>query len=147
MIDKAIRKADKISKNPIGKPRYFKTPKEMESAVEEYFLSCSIIDENPTITGLVLALGFAHRKALLDYGGYSEEYRNIITRAKLLVQESYEQALFNRDTARGAQFALSAGFGWAETQNINVKEAGLVAIIDADKVMDPPMTLRKKEDK
>ena len=107
-------------KHPGGQPRYFQSPEEMEQAIQAYFDDCIKKTRRPTITGLVLALGFKSRESLRDYGEYSEEYFDIITRAKLIIQEGYEQALFSKETARGAQFALSAGFGWRETQAVAV---------------------------
>ena len=54
----------------MGRKKRFETPSDMDRAVEEYFAD----QDTPTITGLVLALGFMSRQSLVDYDGYGEEY-------------------------------------------------------------------------
>jgi hypothetical protein len=79
-----------------------------------------IVAENvPPITGLVLVLGFMSRQSLVDYGSYGEEYSYITTRARLRIQDSYEKGLRNKEQSRGCQFALSAGFNWAQKMERN----------------------------
>lgn len=102
----------------MGRKKRFETPSDVDRAVEEYFAD----QDAPTITGLVLALGFMSRQSLVDYDGYGKEYSYITTRARLRVQASYENGLRNREQSRGCQFALSAGFNWAQKTELLTKE-------------------------
>ncbi len=97
-----------IEKNPVGKPLKF-TIEDVENIISQYF------DETPeseyTVTGL--ALLFGSKQLLADYekrDGYSE----IIRKAKLRVENSYEKDLKSKGST-GAIFALK-NFGWSDKQ-------------------------------
>ena len=101
-------------KHPGGRPRKYSTPEEMQTVIDAYFED----NPKPTICGLALALGFAQRKSLLNYEGYGKEFCNAIKRAKLVIEESYEQELRSNHVA-GAIFALR-NFEWSDKQDINL---------------------------
>lgn len=121
----------------MARPLKYKTVEELQAAIDRYFESCKgeilrdpegnavtdkhgrpiIIDaEPPTVTGLALALGFASRKALLDYQG-RKAFCNTITRAKLRCEAYAEGRLYDRDGSRGAEFSLKYNFRWEEVRN------------------------------
>jgi hypothetical protein len=132
-----------------GAPPRFKTPAEMQKAIDAYFDECRgrpwlDADGNPmldkqgkpiyieskpvTVTGLCLALGFNSRDALLDYQGKSE-FNDTVTRAKMRCQEYAESRLYDKDGANGAKFSLANNFGWREqpdggSVNVLVLDAG-----------------------
>lgn len=112
--------------NKGGRPPYFKTPNELEEVVNDYFMNCpdkhsiivndTIIEEDcPTITGLVLHLGFESRQSFYDYGK-REEFSYIIKRSQLRVKNVYEKLLRNKSCV-GAIFALK-NMGWKDSQEI-----------------------------
>ena len=103
----------------VGHPRTYKSPEEMQVAIDEYFAECDETDKAYSISGLCLALGFDHRHRLFDYAGYSREFNYIITRARLKVQESYELGCREK-ASQGCQFVLNAGFNWST--NAQVRE-------------------------
>ena len=98
-----------------GKPRIYQSPEAMQEDIEQYFAECDLLERPYLISGLVLALDFAHRSALVDYAGYSAEFHNIIARARLKCQ-AYAEAQCYEKQSQGPQFILNAGHGWS-TQN------------------------------
>ncbi len=124
----------------VGRPPKYKSVKEIQEKIDEYFESCNgrvltnkdgepilnkhgmpiVIDEKPpTITGLALALGFNSRQSLLNYQG-KEAFLDTITRAKAKVEQYTEERLFDKDGANGAKFSLANNFnGWKEKQQID----------------------------
>lgn len=102
-----------ISKNKGGRPAKYKTSEDIQIKIDEYFDSTS----HPTITGLALALGFTSRQALNNYEG-RPEFVDSIKKAKLRVENSYEECLRGRNPA-GAIFALK-NFGWVDRQEVEV---------------------------
>lgn len=116
----------------MGRPKVYKSAKQMEKAIDKYFEDCQgkpLLDEEghvltdkrgnpvmigaraPTVTGLALALGFNSRQTLLNYQA-QKEFVDTITRAKTRCEEYAESRLYTRDGARGAEFSLKYNFGW-----------------------------------
>lgn len=113
-----------------GRKLKYKTPEEMQEAIEEYFKSCEghiltgvdgqtvfdkfgnpiIVGEKPlTVTGLALALGFATRQSLLDYQG-RKAFEKLIQTAKLRIENYAEMRLYDKDGYGGARFNLQNNF-------------------------------------
>ena len=110
------------------KPKY-ESVEQIEGLIEAYFESCkgeilreedgSIVfnpkDGTPiwinrkTIPGLALALGFSSRQSLYNYKA-RKEFMDTISRAQMRVEQYTAERLFDRDSQRGAQFALEYGF-------------------------------------
>ena len=116
----------------MGRPKVYKSAKQMEKAIDKYFEDCQgkpLLDEEghvltdkrgnpvmigaraPTVTGLALALGFNSRQTLLNYQA-QKEFVDTITRAKTRCEEYAESRLYTRVGARGAEFSLKYNFGW-----------------------------------
>ena len=97
----------------IGRPQKYKTPQELEKVLQKYFDNTK--SEEWTITGLALLIG--GKQLLQDYqkrDGYSE----LVIRAKLMVENSYEISLRSSNrTPAGAIFALK-NLGWTDQQHI-----------------------------
>jgi hypothetical protein len=129
-----------------GRPWKYKTAKEMQEIIDEYFKECDgklytikdvetgeekavldkygnpvIVGQKPyTITGLALALGLNSRQALLNYQG-REEFNDTVTRAKAKVEEYAESRLFDKDGANGAKFSLANNFrDWRDKQDVEL---------------------------
>lgn len=131
---KAVTKREPITEN--GRPPKYETCQELEAKIQEYFKSCVpeflknpttneyvlnngqpvVLDHNkPTITGLALALGFESRQSLYDYEK-NNKFSYIIKRAKLKVENSYEQDTRNpKLQPTGSIFALKV-MGWNDRQ-------------------------------
>ena len=130
-----------------GKLRY-ETVEAFDAAIEAYFKKCEgevLMDADgkpvfdkygqpvmigvmpPTITGLALALGFTSREGFLAYK-YRKPFSDSYSRARARCEAYAESRLFDRDGARGAQFALQYCYGWrmdAEEQNQKQEASGL----------------------
>ena len=93
----------------MGRPAKYKTPKELDKAIGEYFSSLITEEEDakhPTITGLALYLGFADRSSLYNYEKH-EEFSYTIKRAITTIEELYEGQLMNgRGNTAGVIFWL-----------------------------------------
>lgn len=126
-----------------GRPPVFATPEEMQAKIEEYFeyvkgdfrevekkvmdedhdectikvRECIREPENVTITGLALYLGFESRQSF-----YDNEKRNgfsyIIKRARMRVENGYENRLIDSKNPTGSIFALK-NMGWTDKQEID----------------------------
>ena len=110
--------------NKVGRPPMYKTPEDLEVKIDEYL-------ENPptktlttsqgeqleipsiTITGLCWFLGFESRQSFYEYG-QKPEFTYIIKRARLFIENDYEQALKHANCT-GSIFALK-NMGWSDKQ-------------------------------
>lgn len=134
-----------------GRKLRYKTPADMQKAIDAYFDECKghpltdvngeivydkygnpcIVDVKPlTVTGLALALGFATRQSLLDYEGKGA-YRQIVQAAKLKIENYAEMRLYDKDGWNGAKFNLQNNFrNWdADKAGQDDKKAPAINII------------------
>lgn len=118
------KKKDISDKKKEGRPVLFDDPAAMRKKMEEYFTNCPDkrrvitdmgIAEVPciTISGLILHLGFNCRETFYAYEEKSE-FSDIIKKARLMVQKSYEQMMHDKNCT-GAIFALK-NMGWRDNQ-------------------------------
>ena len=118
-----------------GRPLKFKTVKELESKIEEYFDSCQdeiardddgnvITDKSgnavwipkpPTVSGLALALGFDDRRSIYDYKE-RPEFSHTIKNAIMRISDYAERHLYI-GKATGAIFWLK-NHGWRDTKEV-----------------------------
>jgi len=116
---------------PAGQPMKFKSPEEMQAAIDEYFDYCDnrikqVYDKNSgtvievlhpapyTILGLCRVLEI-DRKTLLNYEkrtGY-EEFFHTVKKAKAKIAEDVEKRSFEGSPA-GAIFNLKNNFGYKD---------------------------------
>ena len=109
-----------------GKQRKFATPEDMQAAIDKYFQSCVRAVPNPetgemeyfwvdppTIPGLARALNLTSR-AILEYQKL-DEFEDIITTAKLLIEEYTAKALHANPKATGLIFILK-NLGWQDNR-------------------------------
>lgn len=97
--------------------------------------------EHPTLSGLAFSLGMT-RETLYKYHK-DDEFKELLDYAKTYIENYTEQKLFDRNTARGAEFSLSNNFGWSQKQDQNVNHTGLT-MIDLPP-MDAPKELITQE--
>ena len=108
-----------------GKRKYQK-PAEMQKAIKAYFAQLKKDNEKPTICGLALALGFSSKQSLYNYEEYGEKFKEVVQRARLMIEDSYEQQL--RDVhPTGAIFALK-NFGWKDTKELTGAGGGPIQL-------------------
>lgn len=100
-----------------GQPPIFDKPEDLQHKIEEYFDSCTLgtMPQNLTITGLALYVGFESRQSFYDYEK-RPEFSYVIKRARLQVENGYEQRLFGNNPT-GPIFALK-NMGWTDKQEI-----------------------------
>jgi hypothetical protein len=128
----------------VGKPAKYKTPEEMESAIEDYFTLCKLGEEfkwvdkkgmyhcetlpiPPSTESLSLHLGFVNRSSLLDYEtrhkDSQERYSSIIKRAKSkIAARKLALAEMGQLNDRVVMFDLAVNHGYIQEININVNE-------------------------
>lgn len=103
---------------PGGRPLKFKTPEELQSAIDKYF------EETPkeewTITGLALALD-TYRSVLIDYEE-RDQFSYAIKKAKQKVENSYELDL-KKHGRSGTIFALK-NFNWTDKNETDLTTKG-----------------------
>ena len=119
-----------------GKPALYDSPEELSEAIREYFEESHktrtvVVGKPPnnyevvlpvfTITGLALHLGFESRQSFYDYEK-KEEFSYIIKRARLFIEEEYEEQLQHGNTT-GAIFALK-NMGWTDKTETDITTKG-----------------------
>jgi len=113
-----------------GRPPMYKSAKDMEAKIIEFFESCvPEYDENgnilrtnyPSITGLALFLGFCDKISLYEYQK-KDEFANPIKRARSVIESHYEQQL-NTKACTGAIFALK-NFNWKDKFETDITTNG-----------------------
>ncbi len=95
-----------------GKPLLFEAPDALAAAINQYFQNTN--QEEFTITGLCLAMGTS-KQVFSDYGK-REGFKDIVSHARLIVENSYELTL-RRYGRTGDIFALK-NFRWTGKQGI-----------------------------
>lgn len=120
------------AKHPGGRPLKFKTPEELENAVNQYFAECEVKEKPKTMSGLALALGI-DRKTLVNYSN-KDEYFHTIKRARQIVEQQNEEMLVSgKGSATGIIFNMKNNFGWVdktEQENRVILKQALVEFND-----------------
>lgn len=113
----------------LGRPRMYKTPEELQTVIEEYFISCHptqvkndknelvfnkhgapyLEDNPPTVSGLALYLGFCDRVSMYNYKD-NPVFSNTIKTAISRISEYAEKKLYS-DRPVGAIYWLK-NHGW-----------------------------------
>lgn len=109
----------------IGRPLKIESPKQMEDILNEYF---STTDENKiTLTGICLALNI-DKKNFYEYEK-REGYQDIVKRARMIVENSYEMSL--RENGRTGDIFALKNFGWVDRQEVESTGTNRVTIINS----------------
>lgn len=109
-----------------GRPPIYENADEMEAVIADYFTQFEDISElkplnarygeqRPTITGLVLFLGFCSRQSFYDYEK-DAVFSYTVKSARARIENIYEQMLSSKHST-GAIFALK-NFDWTDKQEI-----------------------------
>ena len=122
-----------IVKNKVGRPMKFKTAKELQAAIDDYFDYCdnrikqvhtkeggSFAVSNPepyTMAGLAYALGMS-RQALINYAK-KDEFVDAIKAARQRVEADVERRMNDKETfTPGLIFNAKNNFGWKDKTEI-----------------------------
>jgi len=130
--------------NPVGRPRKYNSPEEMQVAIDKYFNDIKETKEPPTIMGLVEACKFEDRKSLIDYCGYDKDFLHTIKKAKAKVEKYIELQLMSGRNVAGLIFNLKNNFAWVDKQEIDTKITGEMSMIDL--LSKPKQDKEDKED-
>lgn len=122
-----------------GRPRIWKTPEELEKAMDDYFTYCEEDGKPATITKMALYLG-VDRHTLWDYP-HRDEFSPLFKKAKLKCLAFAEDKLFS-GTPVGSMFYLKNNYRdlykddkhVEVTQNININE--IMGVWDKKNVID-----------
>lgn len=95
----------------MARPNKIKSRKQLQKLVDGYFNSRN--GRPLTTAGLALACGFNSRQTLYNYRK-DGEYKDIIDNAIARIEEFTEECLYDKNTARGAEFSLKYNFRWGE---------------------------------
>lgn len=116
----------------VGRPLKIDNAEELEKMVEEYFEKTN--EEKITITGLCLYLNLT-KETFYEYAK-RPEYKFILDRARLIVENSYEISL--RKFGRAGDIFALKNFGWKDKlpeedkeNKDNVKNGIIVDLIGA----------------
>lgn len=122
----------KEKKKRIGRPPKYKTPEQMQKAIDAYFKDCPdqaevfvggeigvITVPSPTITGLALYLGFCDRFSMYEYE-QRPEFTDTIKNARARMVNIYEQNVTHGKNPSGAIFMLK-NFGYSDKQELKVE--------------------------
>jgi len=101
-----------------GRPPLYDTPEQMQEAIDAYF--DNLVDRPPTVTGLVLSLGFDHKSSLDYYLQEKPQFSGTIKAAKSRIEEFLEQTLYRQTSVTGIIFNLKNNFWWKDEQQHKV---------------------------
>lgn len=120
------------AKHPGGRPLKFKTPEELENAVNQYFAECEVKEKPKTMSGLALALGI-DRRTLVNYSDKDEYFPTIKNARQIVEQQNEEMLVSGKGSATGIIFNMKNNFGWVdktEQENRVILKQALVEFSD-----------------
>jgi len=138
-----------LEKNKGGRPPMYKTKEEMQVKIDEYFDYYVTELGNPiTNSGFIYYLGFTSREGFNEYSK-KPEFSDTIARAKLKLEENTEIKLYNRDTARGAEFSLKYNYKWndekKQSEELQQSYTGLPARVLGSEWVDVYRSIKDRE--
>ena len=124
----------------VGRPRVFKSVKEVEEKINAYFNYCEEKEKPYTMSGLAYYLEVS-RQTLVNYS-YEDEYFDTIKKARDKVQMQLEEnALSNKANPTFTIFNLKNNFDWkdkiehssSEVENINKNISNIANLLNNPK--------------
>lgn len=134
------------NKSKRGKQPLYKTPEDLQVAVDRYFKQCEgkpaydkkgvpVTKRNgtmlrtgetcPTITGLATFLGYKDRRTFTRQRERSQAFFDVVEGAKLRIEDYWEQSLYDRESYQGARYMLCAAFGWRQEYGEFTQQPGI----------------------
>ena len=109
------------AKHPGGRPLKFKTVKELETKIQDYFNYCDKYDKPYTITGLADFLD-TDRITLIRYQE-RQEFCNTIKKAKTKIEANMEErALIGKSNFVFTMFSMKNNYGWRDKEQSDTDE-------------------------
>lgn len=147
------------SRGGIGSGRLkFASAAALEYSIDLYFQRCEMrnddgkIEEEPTVPGMVYAIGLSSRAAFNKYTEYGEDYKQVVDRAYLRLEALRNQLLLKGgSTTQAAIFDLKVNHKWIEktekevTVNAGGTLADLLQALDG-KVLRPVIDYEQAEE-
>lgn len=102
-----------------GQPPKWKSPKELQDKVDEYFKYCEDYEKHPTIAGLAYYTGVS-RQTIYNYS-YKDEFFDIIKKARDYIMMGLEETAIVKGNA-GTIFVMKQ-YGYRDRQEVeaNIK--------------------------
>ena len=165
---KTRQQSKPIDKRPVGRPRLFNTPEEMQTKIDDYFNECEARQVQIQIEGadgkiqcmsvnkpmpyaiaeLAYHLGFCDRSQFNGYGADHPEFSPTIKRARTKIEGQRER--FLAEPPKGCQpvamiFALKNCHGWRDEQQqqLSISEDTLHALWTSQENPKPVWNRRK----
>ena len=149
-----------------GRPSRYKTPEDMEEAIDTYFESCvpilkrnnegtaivnkagfPVYDLNPpTITGLAIHLGYESRQSIYDNEKKNDEFSYIIKRARLRCENYLEKHGLTGDIPAAMAIFVLKNYGWTDKQEVEHSGGLNVIRLPVKKTMGAPIDLKSEID-
>lgn len=128
-----------------GRPLLFKSPKELQKAIDEYFDICdarikqihskegesyAIANPEPyTMSGLAYALGI-DRKTLINYA-HKDGFSALLKNARSRVEADVERRMNDKETfTPGLIFNAKNNFDWKDKSEIDTNHSGEVSFVN-----------------
>ena len=131
----------------------FESPEEFRYLVEEYVALKAAEEKPPTISGLVIHLGFVSRSEFNDFQASNPQYARMVELAKTYIEMGYEERLFSA-SSQGASFWLKNHAGYSDKKEMVHSSAtkplrielvsGELVEGEFTEVIDEPLSLEKK---
>ena len=93
---------------------------DMQKLIDAYFKECKEENRPFTMNGLAYALDIT-RQTLLNYGERGE-FLDSVSRARHRIQLYAEEALYDKERFKGAQFSLKNNHQWKDKQEIDIRD-------------------------
>jgi hypothetical protein len=103
----------------IGRPLKYRTAKDLQKKVDEYFVLNS---GSLTITGLTRHIGLASRQSFYEYEK-NKLFGDTIKRARLRIEEYYEKLAITLKNPSGCIFIMK-NLGWSD--QVQVEHSGTI---------------------
>lgn len=111
---------EEAKKHAGGRPLKFKTPEQLQEAINAYYSECEIKEKPLSLSGLAEALDIA-RKTLVNYS-YRDEFLPTIEKARRKVERDNEERLIGgKGNATGIIFSMKNNFGWVDKTEVDNK--------------------------
>jgi hypothetical protein len=146
---KAEKRANGVKANvkdtsKMGRPLAFKSPKELQDKIEEYFAYCdnrmvevmnketgeTFMLNKPapyTMGGLAVALD-VDRRTIVNYSN-EHDYFLIINKARARIEQQLEERMAEKETFSPGQIFISKnGFGWKDKNETDLNHSGEVGV-------------------
>lgn len=102
----------------MGRPRTIPSPESFDDLVDLYIERQAYLLKPVTWTGMALALGFVNRQSMNDYEKRAE-FSGSVKRARALVENAYEEALWHSSGGSQAGFIFALkNFGWTDRREV-----------------------------